>query len=51
MPGLRFFLCLDCDTVYASPDEPPACADCDGHRLREITSGVQDASYFAPPDR
>jgi hypothetical protein len=47
--GLRFYVCDGCDTVHASPDEPPGCRDCGGRRLREITRQLQADTYFLPP--
>jgi len=48
MLGLRFFACERCETVYASPNTPPYCDDCDGTTFRELTRRLQDDSYFLP---
>jgi len=48
MPGLRFFACEQCQTVYANPPDPPRCHRCDV-ALREITDRLQDDAYFVPP--
>ncbi len=47
--GLRFFVCERCETVHASPDEPPRCRDCGVGTFREITHRLQADTYFLPP--
>jgi hypothetical protein len=47
--GLRFFVCEGCETVHASPDEPPGCRDCGVGTFREITRRLQADTYFLPP--
>lgn len=51
MPGIRFFACETCDTVYAIPDRPSNCDACGGAHLDEITDALGNAAYFSPPDR
>ena len=46
MLSLRYFVCEQCGTVYASPDEPPQCDDCGGLSLREITHKFHSDTYF-----
>jgi hypothetical protein len=48
VPGIRFFACDRCDTVYADPGRPRWCDRCADARLVEITGDVQSAAYFAP---
>lgn len=51
MPGLRFFACDGCETVYALPDETFGCGRCEEGSLTEITASLQDDAYFLPPGR
>lgn len=52
MLGLRFFECCRCATVYAGPDAPPFCSDCDGREFVDLTSQLQADTYFSrSPDR
>ena len=44
--NLQYFVCKQCGTVYASPDEPPKCDDCSGLSLREITHELYSDTYF-----
>ncbi len=44
--SLRYFVCEQCETVYASPDEPPNCNNCGGQSLREITHDLHSDAYF-----
>lgn len=48
MPGLRFFACNRCDTVYADLEAPPQCSGCPHSQFEEITQSVQAEPYFAP---
>jgi len=50
MLGLQFFVCDECETVYANPPTN-RCGSCERVRLREITDGLQDDSYFTAPRR
>jgi DNA-directed RNA polymerase subunit RPC12/RpoP len=45
--GLRFYVCDDCKAVYADVEEPPGCR-CDATSFRELTSRLQDDTYFLP---
>lgn len=45
MVGLRFFVCQQCETVFAEP-EVPGCT-CSSHEsIEEITADVQTEPYF-----
>ncbi|WP_187347743.1 hypothetical protein [Haloplanus rubicundus] len=50
MPGLRFFACERCETVYAAPEEPSGCDRCADGRLAELGDADGAAAYFAPVD-
>jgi hypothetical protein len=52
VPGLRFFACERCETVYAAPEEPSDCDRCDDGRLAELVDAGRDAAaaYFSPVD-
>ena len=46
MLGLRFFVCQQCETVFAEPEAPPDCI-CSSHgSIEEITADVQTEPYF-----
>jgi len=46
MLGLRFFVCQQCETVFAEPEEPLDCG-CSSHdSIEEITADVQTEPYF-----
>jgi len=47
MTRLRFFACLDCDTVFAVPAGTTARHGCDDDSLEEITANPQGRAYFA----
>jgi hypothetical protein len=49
--GLHFYCCDDCDAVHADVEVPPRCGRCAGTSFRDVTAGLQDASYFLPRDR
>ena len=48
MLGLRFFVCGGCDTVVASPDEPPWCDSCGDGSLEEITHELHADTFYTP---
>jgi hypothetical protein len=48
MLGLRHYVCDRCQTVHASPTDPPWCSRCDGEALREITADLQAETDFWP---
>lgn len=50
MPGLRFFVCDECETAYADVEVPPRCHDCGAPTVEELSGGSQAAEYFAPAD-
>lgn len=46
MLSLRFFVCQQCETVFAEPQTPPDCG-CSSHdSMEEITDDVQTEPYF-----
>jgi hypothetical protein len=49
MLGLRFYECCGCATVYAVPDVPPLCSECEGSKFVDLTDQLQDDTYFSPP--
>lgn len=49
MLGVQFFQCCRCATVYAGPDAPPFCADCDGRDFVTLDDRGQSAWYFLRP--
>lgn len=50
MPGLRFFVCDRCHTVYAAVESHRQCRHCTATPVEEISGGRQAAEYFAPSD-
>lgn len=49
MPGVRFFECRRCATVYAGLDAPPFCSDCDGREFVNLTDRLHADTYFVRP--
>jgi predicted nucleic acid-binding Zn-ribbon protein len=47
MLGLRTFACTQCDTVYALPDAPEACARCGENRFEPVGAEGGAAAYFS----
>ena len=47
MLGLRFFACIQCDTVYAVVEDPIGCDVCDDGSFEEITRRMHGDAYFA----
>jgi len=46
MLGLRFFVCQECETVFAEPEAPSDCT-CSSHdSIEEITADLQTEPYF-----
>lgn len=45
MLGLRFFVCQECETVFAEPEVPPDRC-CSEDSIEEITADVQTEPYF-----
>ncbi len=46
MLNLRFFVCQQCETVFAEPEMPPACPCSNHDSVAEITAEVQTEPYF-----
>jgi rubrerythrin len=46
VPGLRFYVCPQCDTVHAEPMPPTVCPTCRTGEPREITDRLQTDRYF-----
>ena len=46
MLGLRFFVCQQCETVFAEPEEPVDCGCSSRDSIEEITADVQTEPYF-----
>jgi hypothetical protein len=46
MLRLRFFVCQQCETVFADPERPPPCSCGTDVPMREITNDVQTEPYF-----
>ncbi len=46
MLRLRFFVCQQCETVFADPERPPPCSCGTDVPMREITGDVQTEPYF-----
>jgi len=46
VPGLRFFVCEECGTVYADVDVPPQCRDCRDAPFAELEPENQAFDYF-----
>lgn len=45
MLRLRFFVCQQCETVFADPEVPPSCCGSDAP-MQEITDDLQTEPYF-----
>lgn len=50
MLGLRYFGCERCGTVFALPEAPSRCGQCEYDRLSELSTEGHAADYFAPAD-
>ena len=46
MLGLRYLACADCDTVYATSDDPEVCDRCGASGLEVLPSDPAGAAYF-----
>jgi hypothetical protein len=46
MLRLRFFVCRECETVFADPEVPPGCCCGSDVPMEEITDAVQTEPYF-----
>jgi hypothetical protein len=47
--GIRFFECRRCATVYAGPEVPSSCSECNGREFVDLTDQLQADTYFSRP--
>jgi len=46
VPGLRFFVCNGCGTVYADVEQPSACHRCADEHIEALPAENQAFNYF-----